>query len=185
MGLIIWLTGYPNSGKTTIAQKLIQLIKENLKIIPVWIDGDSFRRIFNISQNQTEQERIDLGIKYVRFAKEFYNQGHLVIVSTVAIYKQVYEELYSPSRQSIEIFFIDATLEKRLERDIFKKIYQNRTNLGIDVRNLPKSIKMLENNSLEDLAKNLMFLENIIKEKLFIHNNLITKPKEFSDEEKV
>ena len=58
MGLIIWLTGYPNSGKTTIAEKLIQSIKTNLNVIPVWIDGDSFRRILNISQNQTENERI-------------------------------------------------------------------------------------------------------------------------------
>jgi adenylylsulfate kinase-like enzyme len=185
MGLIIWLTGYPNSGKTTLAEKLIQSIKENLNIIPVWIDGDSIRKIFNVSKNQTEEERIELGLKYVRFAKEFYNQGHLVIVSTVAIYKQVYDELFSSDRQFIEIFFVDAALEKRLERDIFKKIYQNRTNLGIDINNLPVSIKILEKNSLKYLSKNFIFLESFIKEKLFISNNVITKLEEFSNEEKV
>jgi adenylylsulfate kinase-like enzyme len=118
VGLIIWLTGYPNSGKTTIAEKLIQSIKKNLSVIPVWIDGDSFRRILNISQNQTENDRIELGLKYARFAKEYCNQNHLVIVSTVAIYKEVYRELFNNGKENIQLFFIDADLEKRLERDM-------------------------------------------------------------------
>lgn len=161
MGLIIWLTGYPNSGKTTIAEKLIQSIKKNLNVIPVWIDGDSFRRILNISQNQTENERIDLGLKYARFAKEYCNQNHLVIVSTVAIYKEVYRELFNNGKENIQLFFIDADLEKRLERDVSKSIYINRTDLGINLENLPDKTLKLKNNSEEDLQKILIFLDNV------------------------
>lgn len=166
MGLIIWLTGYPNSGKTTIAKKLIQSIKENLNVIPVWIDGDSFRRIFNVSQNQTENERIELGLKYARFAKEYCNQNHLVIVSTVAIYREVYEELFKNSKDEIKLFFIEASLENRLERDVSKNVYANRDHLGINLDNLPNGTPKLKNNSKDDFEKILVFLNNVASDYL-------------------
>jgi hypothetical protein len=73
----------------------------------------------------------------------------------------VYRELFNNSKENIQIFFIDADLEKRLERDVSKSIYTNRTNLGINLENLPDQTLKLKNNSEEDLQKILIFLNNV------------------------
>ena len=90
---IIWLTGQPGSGKTTLANSLIDnLSKEKPEIKIINIDGDDLR---NISKNKDYSKEgriknISTAISIMRFLA---NKRYLCIVSIVAPYKFLRDEL--------------------------------------------------------------------------------------------
>ncbi|MBT7623710.1 MAG: adenylyl-sulfate kinase [Flavobacteriaceae bacterium] len=119
--MIIWLTGQPGSGKTTLANRLIKEIKStsnNVKIIN--IDGDDLR---NISKNQDYSKEgriknISTAISIMRFLA---NKEYLCIVSIVAPYKFLRDELKN------EFPFLEVylhTKEVRGRENFFAKDYE-------------------------------------------------------------
>ena len=91
--MIIWLTGQPGSGKTTLANELLAFFKEHYshqKIIN--IDGDDLRLI-NKNQDYSKEGRIkniSTAISIMRFLA---NKDYLCIVSIVAPYRFLRDEL--------------------------------------------------------------------------------------------
>ena len=89
--MIIWLTGQPGSGKTTLATEFIKHVKkDNTKIIN--IDGDDLR---NISKNKDYSKEgriknISTAISIMRFLA---NKDYICIVSIVAPYRFLRDEL--------------------------------------------------------------------------------------------
>jgi len=134
--MIIWLTGQPGSGKTTLANRLIKEIKStsnNIKIIN--IDGDDLR---NISKNQDYSKEgriknISTAISIMRFLA---NKEYLCIVSIVAPYKFLRDELKN------EFPFLEVylhTKEVRGRENFFAKDYEIPTDpkhLSIDTGKL-------------------------------------------------
>ena len=92
---ILWLTGQPGSGKTTLSNKIVEIIssdknKDKIKIMQ--IDGDDLRELTN-NQDYSKEGRfanIRLGQNIALFCQ---NKGYLVIVSLVAPYIELREEL--------------------------------------------------------------------------------------------
>ncbi|MDA7548637.1 adenylyl-sulfate kinase [bacterium] len=134
--MIMWLTGQPGSGKTTLANRLIKEIKStsnNIKIIN--IDGDDLR---NISKNQDYSKEgriknISTAISIMRFLA---NKEYLCIVSIVAPYKFLRDELKN------EFPFLEVylhTKEVRGRENFFAKDYEIPTDpkhLSIDTGKL-------------------------------------------------
>ena len=91
--MIIWFTGQPGSGKTTLANALIESIKKedpNIKIIN--LDGDDLRNI-NKNKDYSKEGRIkniSTAISIMRFLA---NKNYLCIISIVAPYKFLRDEL--------------------------------------------------------------------------------------------
>tara|TARA_Y100001933_G_scaffold250661_1_gene287221 strand:+ start:617 stop:1075 length:459 start_codon:yes stop_codon:yes gene_type:complete len=89
--MIIWLTGQPGSGKTTLANSLISLLKEqNKKVIN--IDGDDLRSI-NKNQDYSKEGRINnikTAISIMRFLA---SKKYICVVSIVAPYRFLRDEL--------------------------------------------------------------------------------------------
>ena len=91
--MIIWLTGQPGSGKTTLANELISKIKSDSKAKKIInIDGDDLR---SISRNQDYSKEgriknISTAISIMRFLA---NKKYICIVSIVAPYKFLRDEL--------------------------------------------------------------------------------------------
>ena len=89
--MIIWLTGQPGSGKTTLANKLVfEFQNENSNVIN--IDGDDLRFI-NKNQDYSKQGRIkniSTAISIVRFLA---NKKFICIISIVAPYRFLRDEL--------------------------------------------------------------------------------------------
>jgi adenylylsulfate kinase-like enzyme len=150
---LIWLTGLPNAGKTTVAQALIQECTERFQKTPISLDGDVLRRILCMDHVKLNKDREKLGLVYVNLATELVSQGNIVVVSAVAMYKEVFARLLDQSVPT-SIFFLDVNRNTRIKRDEQKQVYDAR-DLAIEdlVSNLPIQILKIPNNTNEELYK--------------------------------
>lgn len=134
--MIIWFTGQPGSGKTTLANALIASIKqENSDIKIINLDGDDLRNI-NKNKDYSKEGRIkniSTAISIIRFLA---NKNYICIVSIVAPYKFLRDELKD------EFSFLEVylhTQEIRGREDFFAKDYEMPTDpkhLAIDTGKL-------------------------------------------------
>ena len=117
--MIIWFTGQPGSGKTTLANSIIQrLSKENMKIIN--LDGDDLRNI-NKNKDYSKEGRIkniSTAISIMRFLS---NKQYLCVVSIVAPYKFLRDEL-KDEFPFLEVYLY--TSEIRGREEFFAKDYE-------------------------------------------------------------
>lgn len=77
----IWFTGYPASGKTTLALKLKKIFDKN-NIPSIVLDGDMIRKIIFNDTNYDKKSRINSSYKYLELAKILLNTKIILIVST-------------------------------------------------------------------------------------------------------
>jgi adenylylsulfate kinase-like enzyme len=119
---ILWLTGQPGSGKTTLSNKIMNNITEdnNYKSINViQVDGDDLRGLTE-NQDYSKEGRfknIKLGQKIALFCQ---NKGYLVIVSIVAPYLELREQFKSMT--DVSEFYLH-TDEVRGREHYFSKDY--------------------------------------------------------------
>ena len=122
--MIIWLTGQPGSGKTTLAEKFI-----NDKLIwfmriqshrIIHIDGDDLREIVDNKDYSEEgrRENIKLAMNIARFMDD---KGFIVIVSLVSPYRDQREEL--KMERNVAEFYLHTT-EIRGKEDYFVDDYE-------------------------------------------------------------
>ena len=147
--MIIWLTGQPGSGKTTLANELISKI-ENNKSKVINIDGDDLRLI-NKNQDYSKEGRIkniSTAISIVRFLA---NKKYICIISIVAPYRFLRDEL-KDDFSFLEVYL--HTNEKRGREHFFAKDYEvpvDPNHLAIDTGKL--SIKESVNEILNVYRK--------------------------------
>ncbi|MED5475617.1 MAG: adenylyl-sulfate kinase [Candidatus Neomarinimicrobiota bacterium] len=134
--MIIWLTGQPGSGKTTLAKGLINKISHNnssLQIIN--LDGDDLRTI-NKNKDYSREGRIkniSTAISIIRFLA---NKNYICVVSIVAPYKFLRDEL-KEEFPFLEVYL--HTSEIRGREEFFAKDYEEPTDpkhLAIDTGKL-------------------------------------------------
>jgi len=122
--MVIWFTGQPGSGKTTLANKFIEdKLIGFMKIQPVrivHIDGDDLREIVDNKDysEQGRRENINLAMNLARFMD---NKGFIVVVSLVSPYRDQREEL--KMERNIAEFYLHTT-ELRGREDYFAKGYE-------------------------------------------------------------
>ena len=133
--MIIWLTGQPGSGKTTLANSTIDVLSKENGIKIINLDGDDLRAI-NKNKDYSKEGRIkniSTAISIMRFLA---NKKYLCIVSIVAPYKFLRDELKE------EFSFLEVylhTSEIRGREDFFAKDYEIPTDpstLSIDTGKL-------------------------------------------------
>tara|TARA_B100001057_G_scaffold487981_1_gene571554 strand:+ start:4547 stop:5011 length:465 start_codon:yes stop_codon:yes gene_type:complete len=119
--MIIWFTGQPGSGKTTLANATIKALKKAdtpLKIIN--LDGDDLRLI-NRNKDYSREGRIkniSTAISIIRFLA---NKNYICVVSIVAPYKFLRDELKTDF-SFLEVYL--HTNEIRGREDFFAKDYE-------------------------------------------------------------
>ena len=122
--MILWFTGQPGSGKTTLAEKFI-----NDKLIwfmriqshrIIHIDGDDLREIVDNKDYSEEgrRENIKLAMNIARFMDD---KGFIVIVSLVSPYRDQREEL--KMERNVAEFYLHTT-EIRGKEDYFVDNYE-------------------------------------------------------------
>jgi adenylylsulfate kinase len=134
--MIVWLTGQPGSGKTTLAKAFIKKVsKKNSDIKIINLDGDDLRNI-NKNKDYSKEGRIkniSTAISIMRFLA---NKNYICVVSIVAPYKFLRDELKSEF-PFLEIYL--HTSEVRGREDFFAKDYEKPTDpkhLAIDTGKL-------------------------------------------------
>ena len=119
--MILWLTGQPGSGKTTLANAFIDEVSKdtpNIKIIN--LDGDDLRNI-NKNKDYSKEGRIkniSTAISIMRFLA---NKNYICVVSIVAPYKFLRDEL-KDEFPFLEIYL--HTKEIRGRENFFAKDYE-------------------------------------------------------------
>jgi adenylylsulfate kinase len=118
---VIWLTGLSAAGKTTIANRLVQVFIDE-GIIPVLLDGDEIRKISPGIQFD-EISRKQHNLKVGTIAAKLEGEGHIVIVSLIAPYEQTRKQVRQGCRNYIEVY-ISTSLAVCIRRDpkgLYKK----------------------------------------------------------------
>jgi adenylylsulfate kinase len=134
--VIVWLTGQPGHGKTTLCQELMKTYKDAFHI-----DGDDIREIYqNKDYSETgRRKNIELAQHLAHYIQ---SKGKMVLVSLVSPYEDQREEFKSKMGNSILEFYITTDQ------------IRGRENFHVENYQAPKSNYMLidTSNSLEECA---------------------------------
>ena len=87
---VVWITGLPGVGKTTLAQALVHTLLLKTGVRAIHLDGDSMRSAMS-SFDHTARARKELAIAYQGLAQMLSSQGFIVIVSTVSLFHDIQE----------------------------------------------------------------------------------------------
>ena len=121
-GFVIWLTGLPGSGKTTIAQKLLKELKQrNLKV--ELFDGDEVRRNLSKGLGFSKEDR-DTHNKRIIYVCELLTRNS---VNTIVSLISPYRSTRAYARQNLPKFvetYLKCSIEECIRRDpkgLYKK----------------------------------------------------------------
>ena len=122
---VIWFTGQPGAGKTTLAKELIKKFS-NEKVIH--IDGDDLRDVLDNKDYSEKGRRKNIQFA-INMAKVMESKGYLVVVSLVSPYRDL---------RIGEIFYLNSSrpLRKQYHVDDYEPPLENFTEINTD-----KSIK--------------------------------------------
>ena len=156
MSMVIWFTGQPGSGKTTLAERFIEDKLINfMKIIPrniVHIDGDYIRK--TLAKQESEDYSRDGRFKLINWAKDtsvfLVSKGFLPVVSMVSPYRWMREDLkmigkgthcskLQPVFKVLEVYC--HTTEVRDKEEYFVEDYQPPITNYLDMDTTNKSIE--------------------------------------------
>ncbi len=122
-GRVYWLTGFSNSGKTTIGTALYYKLKKTHNNVVI-LDGDLMKEIASGSETASYsiKDRKIRARRYSLMAKLLADQGTWVIVCAIAMFDEVREWNRKNILGYIEVF-IDAPEEELRKRDK-RKLYE-------------------------------------------------------------
>jgi adenylylsulfate kinase len=127
-GCVVWLTGLPGAGKTTIAK----ILEEQISRIPLNVevlDGDEVRRNLSPELGFTKQDRETHAKRVVYLAKLLSRNGVITIVALISPYR----EFRKSARDAIGSGFVEVwvkasseTCSKRDPKGLYKKAAQGK-----------------------------------------------------------
>jgi adenylylsulfate kinase-like enzyme len=116
---LIWITGMPGSGKTTLANDLVSSLRVKGQHC-IQLDGDELRHILNkedLNSDYSPESRLDLALLYSRLAVSLNSQGFIVVVSTVSLFWRVHKWNRLNIKNYFEVFLdVDSTLLETVPR---------------------------------------------------------------------
>lgn len=173
LGGVIWITGYSSAGKTTVARKVyINLLQQGYNAI--LLDGDDLRKVFGNKWGYSKNDRIELAKVYFRLCSHLSSQGYTVIISAVAMFKEVFYWVKTNIPRSLQIY-LDVSLKERIKRDQLtqKNVYKNKKDNSL-IYDKPTDFHIVLDNDMnvkvEDVA-------NKICEMYFKSNSLVVADK--------
>jgi cytidine diphosphoramidate kinase len=123
---VFWITGLSGAGKTTVSLILRDKLVD-AGILPVIVDGDSFREVLGGRFGSSEEERLYLAGCYSRLCKLLVEQDHTVICSTISMFDSVREWNRQNIKNYIEVYLKSSpeTLQKRDPKGLYSKALLN------------------------------------------------------------
>ena len=114
--MTLWLTGLPCSGKTTLARRLAEILKDRgLKV--VHLDGDDLRDNLNSDLGFSPHDRKENLRRAAHVSKLFNDHGNMVIASFVSP-KEEYRAMVKEIIGNIKLVFVKCRVEVCKKRDV-------------------------------------------------------------------
>ena len=154
-GKLIWITGLPATGKTTIAKELFKRIKEKYSNT-VHLDGDNMRSVWGIWAEKTPEGRRKMSMSYAKMCELLTQQGINVIMSTVALFHDVQDYNREKNKYYYEILVEtdDDILDIRHGEDTSHKPEKSRWKESN--HEFPKNPELvLKNNNKDHIIENV------------------------------
>lgn len=120
-GAVVWLTGYPASGKSTLARTAAECLRQAQVPVAV-LDGDEVRATLRPTPGYDDAARADFYRSLAGLAALLAKQGLVVLVPATAHRKSFRDEARALAPQFIEVF-VDTPLAECQRRDP-KGLYQ-------------------------------------------------------------
>lgn len=125
VGFVIWLTGLPGSGKTTIANALADELRFRGYKVEV-LDGDWARKTINIDADFTRESRRIHLLRMAWIARLLARNGVIVICSFVSPYRDVRREIKEIIQEDVRYIevYVKCSIEECIKRDpkgLYKK----------------------------------------------------------------
>jgi adenylylsulfate kinase len=121
-GFVIWLTGLPGSGKTTIARQLAPMLKDiGLKV--ELFDGDEVRKQLSPDLGFTKKDREIHARRVVYLCKLLARNGIVSVVSLISPYREFRAFARTEIGNFVEVY-VKASLDECIKRDpkgLYKK----------------------------------------------------------------
>ena len=115
-GAIVWLTGLSGAGKTTIANRLKDLISQRDLNVEI-LDGDVIRTNLSQGLGFSKSDR-DINIRRVGYVANLLSRnGVIVIVAVISPYRAVRDEVKANIHNFIEVY-VNAPIEVCELRDV-------------------------------------------------------------------
>jgi adenylylsulfate kinase len=121
-GFVIWLTGLPGSGKTTLADGLRDYFLSHGRQVEN-LDGDEVRRNLSAGAGFSKEERERHALRVTYVSKLLSRNGVIVIVSLISPFRSFRKKAREMIGDFVEVF-VSCPLEVCIERDpkgLYKK----------------------------------------------------------------
>ena len=115
MSNVLWITGLSAAGKTTLATLVTERMRSHGHAV-VMMDGDLLREAMGTTTQHTRADRLELAHKYAGLARMVARQNVTVVVSAVALFKEIHQWNRDNLPGYFEIF-IKVGLDELRERD--------------------------------------------------------------------
>ena len=142
--MIIWFTGQPNSGKTTLALELVHYLHELRKdITATIIDGDSLRTITSNIDYSKDGRRKNVQTA-INLAINSDVSNDYTVVSLVSPFRELREQLKHNTKNIVkEIYLHSNRLREGKMVDYYEPPLNNYLDIDTDKHTIEESIKLI------------------------------------------
>lgn len=124
-GQVIWITGLSGSGKSTVGEGVARALRARQDCV-VYLDGDALRGVLQ-SNSQSDSgvdrdSRFSLALRYSELCKMLSQQGLVVVIATISMFREVHEwnRLNFPDYVEVFLNVPKDVLRRRDPKGIYK-----------------------------------------------------------------
>jgi len=171
-GFVVWLTGLPGSGKTTIARSLVSKLRQaGIKL--ELLDGDEVRKQLSPDLGFTKKDRELHARRVVYLSRILARNGVVSIVSLISPYREFRLFARKEIGNFVEVY-VKASLEACIKRDP-KGLYKKAQNGEItdltglqDVYEEPEDPEIVVETEDEDVEACVQKILQVLKVKGYV-----------------
>ena len=115
-GFVLWFTGLPCSGKSTLAELLKPELEKRGRLVDI-LDGDTVRTHLTKGLGFSKEDR-DTNIRRIGFVAGLVaRHGGIAITAAISPYRAIRDEIRSTVENFVEVY-VNTPLETCIKRDI-------------------------------------------------------------------